>query len=231
MINDILAIIPARSGSKGLKDKNIKNLNGKPLMAYTIEAAKESGVFEEIIVSTDSEEYGSIAKSYGATIPFIRPEELSRDETSSEDVIVNILNYYKSIGKEFKYFMLLQPTSPLRNSKDILNCVSLLEEENANAVVGVCESEYSPLVMTKLDKDKRLDGFLKGIKGVRRQDFHKYYRINGAIYLCSVKYYLEERNFYKENCFAYIMDKYSSVDIDDIYQFKLAELLIKEELN
>ncbi|WP_143315073.1 acylneuraminate cytidylyltransferase family protein [Clostridium sp. HBUAS56017] len=228
MKSKILAIIPARSGSKGLRNKNIKLLNGKPLMAYTIEAAKKSNIFDKIVVSTDSEEYADIAKSYGASIPFIRPQFLSGDEVSTEDVIVNLLSYYESIGEKFQYFMLLQPTSPLRSSKDILKSLELLMEKSADAVISVCQCDYSPLLMTKLDGDTRLDGFLKGIKKVRRQDLELYYRINGAIYLCNVKYYLRYRDFYKQNCFAYKMDKYNSIDIDDIYQFKLAELLLKD---
>jgi len=196
-------------------------------MAYTIEAAKKSGIFDEIVVSTDSEEYANIAESYGAAIPFLRPKFLAEDEVSTEDVIVNLLKYYISIGKEFEYFMLLQPTSPLRNSTDILYSLNLLEKENANAVISVCECDHSPLLTTTLDGDKKLDGFLKDIKGVRRQDLDTYYRINGAIYLCNIEYYLEHRDFYNKNCYAYVMDKDRSIDIDDIYQLKLAEIMMK----
>lgn len=228
MEKKILAIIPARSGSKGLKNKNVKDLNGKPLMAYTIEAAKKSGIFDEIVVSTDSEEYADIAKSYGATTPFLRPKILADNEISTEDVIVNLLNYYIGIEGNFEYFMLLQPTSPLRNSSDILDCLNLLEKENANAVISVCECDHSPLLTMKLDENKKLDGFLKASKSIRRQDFDTYYRINGAIYLSNIEYYLEHRDFYNENCYAYVMNKGRSIDIDDIYQFKLAEIMMKE---
>lgn len=226
MRKNILAIIPARSGSKGLKNKNIKLLNGKPLMAYTIEAAKESNIFDDIVVSTDSEEYAEIAKYYGANIPFLRPDFLSEDSTSTEDVIMHLLNYYISNGKKFEYFMILQPTSPLRSSEDIKTSLNMLKERNANAIVSVCECEHSPVITTKLDNDMRLDGFLKEITGVRRQDFDNYYRINGAIYLCKVDYYLQYKNFYDKDCYAYVMDRKKSIDIDDIYDFKFAEIML-----
>ena len=225
--NKILAIIPARSGSKGLKDKNIRELNGKPLIAYTIEAAKKSGIFDEIVVSTDSEEYANIARKYGAKVPFLRPSDLSKDTTSTTDVIINLLNYYKEIGIEFEGFMLLQPTSPLRDELDIINSLNLFKEKNANSVVSVCECEHSPLLTTNLDNEGKLDGFIKNIKGKRRQDLDIYYRLNGAIYLCKIDYFLTYKDFYKEKSFPYIMDSNKSIDIDDIYQFKLAEIIME----
>ena len=115
-----LAIIPARSGSKGVKDKNIKEINRKPLMAYTIEACKNSGIFDEILVSTDSVRYARIAEGFGASVPFLRPEKLASDQASSNDVILHALDEMMCIGKTFDCFMLLQPTSPLRNEIHII---------------------------------------------------------------------------------------------------------------
>lgn len=226
----ILAIIPARSGSKGLKDKNIKELNGKPLIAYTIEAAKKSGVFEDIVVSTDSDYYAKIAVKYGAQVPYLRPKELSSDISKSSDVILHEIEKYEKYGKIYDYFMLLQPTSPLRDETDIKNSVDLLINTEANSVVSVCECEHSHLLTCKLDISNRLDGLLDKINNLRRQDMESYYRLNGAIYISNVEYYKKYSNFYKEKCTAYIMDKYKSIDIDDIYQFKFAELLLKSNL-
>lgn len=221
-----LAIIPARSGSKGLKDKNIKKLNGKPLIAYAIESAKKSGVFEDIVVSTDSEVYAQIAIKYGAQVKSLRPKELSTDMSKSSDVILYEIDKAQRNGKKYDYFVLLQPTSPLRDEIDIKKSVDLLIEKDANAVVSVCECEHSELLSCKLDKSNRLDGLLDKINNSRRQDMDLYYRLNGAIYISNIEYFKMYKNFYKEKCIAYIMDKYKSIDIDDIYQFKFAEMII-----
>ncbi|MDZ7543894.1 CMP-N-acetlyneuraminic acid synthetase, partial [Clostridium perfringens] len=129
----------ARSGSKGLIDKNIKLLNGKPLIAYTIEAAIESEVCTDIIVSTDSLEYAEIAKKYRAEVPFLRPKELSADNSATEDVIIFTLNKLKDMNKIYDYFLVLQPTSPLRLSSDIRDSIRMLIDEDLNSIVSVCE--------------------------------------------------------------------------------------------
>jgi len=222
-----LALIPARSGSKRLKDKNILLLRGKPLIAYTIESAIKSGVFDKIIVSTDSSKIAEIAGKYGAEVPFIRPKELATDETSAVDVILHALQFLNNRGEKYDYFALLQPTSPLRTAEDILNAVNLLFEKNANSVVSVCEIEHSPLWMNTLPNDLSLEGFIRE-KRKRRQDLPRFYRLNGAIYLASVGYFLREKDWFKEKSYAYIMPRERSVDIDDYVDFKLAEVLIEE---
>lgn len=226
-MSKILAIIPARSGSKGLANKNIRLLNNKPLIAYTIEAAIESDIFDEIIVSTDSQDYADIALKYGATVPFFRPEFLSGDAVSIHDVLADVLEKLKNIGRTFNYLMILQPTSPLRTSDDIKNAMDLLLDKKANAVISLCETEHSPLYAGLIPDDLKIDGFIKKDVSYRRQDLPKYYRLNGAIYLGKVDYYLKYRDFYKENCYAYIMDKTRSVDIDDEYDFMIAEMMMK----
>lgn len=231
MINGkkFLAIIPARSGSKGLKDKNIKDLLGKPVIAYTIEAAIRSKCFDDIVVSTDSERYAEIAKKYGASVPFLRPKELADDQSSSADVIVHTLENMKSLGFTYDYFMLLQPTSPLRDELDIRKAVELLFEKNANAIVSVCEAEHSPLLMNTLDESLNMDNFITPDADKRRQDLKKYYRLNGAIYLCKTEYYLEYNNFYHSKCYAYIMEQTKSVDIDTAIDFELVKVILKNK--
>lgn len=224
----ILAIIPARSGSKGLKDKNIKILNGKPMIAYTIEAAKSSNIFNDILVSTDSQDYAEISIKYGAIVPFLRPNSLSQDETKTKDVIEYTIKELKSRGKEYDYFMILQPTSPLRKDTDIVRALELMIEKNANSVVSVCKSEHSPLYMNTLDKSMSMDNFLSESVKTRRQETPTYYRLNGAIYISKVDYFLRYKNLYKENSYAYVMDKGTSIDVDDEFDFKLAEYLLKE---
>lgn len=228
MINNkkILAIIPARSGSKGLVDKNIKKLNGKPLIAYTIEAAEKSNVFDQIVVTTDSEEYATISRQYGAEVPFLRPSYLSSDNTNSTDVIIHVLAELQKQGKVYDYFMLLQPTSPLRTKNDILNSIKMMIDKNATSIVSVCEVDHNPLWSNTLDQTLRLDDFIRQDDNNRRQELPTYYRLNGAIYLAKTKSFLENKTFYK-NSFAYIMSKQKSLDIDDKLDFELAGLISK----
>lgn len=224
-----LAIIPARSGSKGLPHKNIKLLNDKPMIAYTIEAAIRSGVFDEVIVSTDDIQYAEIAKQYGATVPFLRDKHLAQDQTTTTEVIVDLVEKLKNQGKEYDYIMVLQPTSPLRRENDIIGSVKMLFEKNANTIVSMCECEHPIEWTSKLEDDKRLDGFLTATNR-RRQEEGVSYRLNGAIYLTKIDYYLKYKDFYREDCYAYIMDKYSSIDVDDIYDFKYAEVVMSSNI-
>lgn len=223
-----IAIIPARSGSKGLPDKNIKALCGKPMLAYSVEAAIESGCFDEIHVSTDSQRYADIARQWGASVPFLRSEEASSDTASSYQMIVEVLERYAQQGKEFDTFTLLQPTSPLRTSKDIRNAYALYEEKRAKSVVAICKMEHSPLWSNVLPDDLSLDSFIRP-EAVNhgRQRFREYYRINGAIYISDAKNYVRMETFYGADSYAYVMPKERSVDIDDRMDFLIAETLIK----
>lgn len=224
-----LAIIPARSGSKGLEDKNIKILNGKPLIAYSIEAAIKSGIYSHIMVSTDSKKYGEIAIQYGAEVPFYRSKENASDSSSTWNVIKEVLTKYKEVGIEFDTFTLLQPTSPLRNYKDIQNAYQLFKKKRAVAVISVCEMEHSPLWSNTLPEDNSLLGFLKSESNEQRQKLETYYRINGAIYIANVRAFFEDINLYREGCFAYIMPVERSIDIDTKLDFKIAEIINKQE--
>lgn len=156
-----LAIIPARSGSKGLPDKNIRLLAGKPLMAYSIEAAGDSGLFDQIYVSTDSEEYKKIGEDYGASVPFLRPESLATDTASSWDMVKQALSVFDEMGETYDEIALLQPTSPLRSPEDIRAAHALMEEKAAKAVIGVCPMEHSPLWSNTLPQDGSMAGFIR----------------------------------------------------------------------
>ena len=223
-----IAVIPARSGSKGLKDKNIKLLNGKPLIWYSIQAAISSGCFDEVMVSTDSEKYAEIARECGASVPFLRSDEMSTDKASSWGTVQEVLDNFKDLGKEFDTVMLLQPTSPLRTSEDIKNAFAILEEKNADSVVGVCEMDHSPLWSNVLPENRCLDGFIRPEvkESSGRQSLPTYYRINGAIYLTKVTEALGT-NLYSDSGYAYIMEQTKSIDIDTELDFKMAEFLIQ----
>ena len=217
-----IAIIPARSGSKGLKDKNIKLLAGKPLMAYSIEAAIQSGVFDEIMLSTDSEHYAEIARSYGASVPFLRSERNSADNASSLDTVKEVLSGYELAGKTFDAFCILQPTSPLRTAQDIVNAAKIFDGA-ATAVISVCEADHSPLWCNTLPEDHSLEGFIARTGNMRRQELGKFYRVNGAVYFVRVPAFQEDAYLYREGSFAYVMDKRHSIDIDDEFDFMMAE--------
>ncbi len=224
-----LAIIPARSGSKGVKDKNIRVLNGIPLIGYSIKAAHESGLFDEIMVSTDSEEYAKTAVHLGASVPFLRSEETSSDTASSWDAVREVLINYKKQRTEFDTFALLQPTSPLRNAYDIRSAYKEFARLNAKTLTSVCEAKYSPVNCNTLPDDRSMSGFYKDAnKYLRRQDIDKYYHENGAIYIGNTDYFLNYNDFYGDKCYAYIMSQEHSVDIDTELDFKYVELLIRE---
>lgn len=221
-----LAIIPARSGSKGLPDKNIKLLNGVPLLAYSIKAAQESGMFDKIMVSTDSKKYADIAIQYGASVPFLRSKELSGDSAGSWDVAIEVLKCYQETGHRFDTVCLLQPTSPLRTADDIVGGYALLEAKNADAVTSVCEVEHSPLWCMTLEEDLSLSRFVFREDQRTRQQLPVYYRLNGALYIRKISYNEENINIYCQNEFAFIMPRERSIDIDTKFDLELAEVFI-----
>lgn len=221
-----IAIIPARSGSKGLKNKNILTLNSIPLLAYSIIAAKESKLFDEIVVSTDSKEYADIAINWGASVPFLRSEKNSDDTASSWDVVLEVLNNYSDRGIKFDTVTLLQPTSPLRTSDDIIQAFELYNKKEANAITSVCEVDHSPLWCMTLTGDNSLTEFRKSIQDRPRQSLSTYYRLNGAIYIRKIQYNDDAPELLSDKEFAYIMHRTHSIDIDTIDDFKLAEFYL-----
>lgn len=222
-----LAIIPARSGSKGLANKNIRELQGQPLLAHSIIAAIKSDVFSRIMVSTDSEEYAAISRKYGAEIPFLRSGKNSSDTASTWNLVKEVLTGYASLGESFDSVCILQPTSPLRTYQDIVEGYELFQGKGANAVVGVCEMEHSPLFSNTLQDDCCMDGFVsKELASTPRQQLPAYYRINGALYIVREKYLWEMDSLYDQGCYAYVMSSEKSVDIDTEYDFMLAEYLM-----
>lgn len=221
-----LAIIPARSGSKGLKDKNILPLAGKPLIAYSIEAAKESGQFEEIMVSTDSERYAQTAREWGASVPFLRSEATATDTASSWDAVREVLEGYRRLGRSFDSVCLLQPTSPLRTAEDIRGAYELYRKVARVAVVSVCEADHSPLWCNHLPEDQSLAGFIPRAADAPRQKAGKYYRLNGAVYIVETGALLEDDFLYRKGSYAYIMPREHSVDIDTAEDFRLASFYL-----
>ena len=221
----VIAIIPARSGSKGLKNKNIIDLNGKPMLAYSIEAAKKSEVFDKIVVSTDSKLYKDIAEAYGANV-LMRGEDLSNDTASSYDVIKDVLAKERNAVYAF---VLLQPTSPARSAEQIKEAWEKFvnNQEIIDFLVSVKESEHCRELVHSLDDDGLLKEFSADFKNYRRQA-KKDYSPNGAIFIAKSKEYLEKGHFFGERSLSYIMDKMSSVDVDDEIDYELAKIVLKK---
>lgn len=222
MINNkrVLAVIPARGGSKRLPRKNILPLGGKPLIAWTIEAAKNSQYIDEFIVSTDDDEISRISMEYGSKV-LVRSKELSTDTATSIDVVLHAVN---SMREQYDYVILLQPTSPLRDSKDIDGAIEFLFKKDARAVISVCETDHPPLWSNTLPENGNMDDFIREeVKGKRSQDLPTYYRLNGAIYIVETKYMEKEKTFFlKRKTHAYIMEKEKSIDIDNQVDFEIA---------
>ena len=225
----LLAVIPARGGSKRLPRKNILDLAGKPLIAWTIETALESTYIDKLIVSTDDKSILNIAKKYDACIPYLRPYELATDESLTVDVVIHLLNELEKNGERYDYIILLQPTSPLRRVDDIDKSIELLQNSSSDAVVSVCEAEHSPLWCNTLPDDLSMDNFIdESVKSKRSQDLPGYYRINGAIYIISTERLKEEKSFFlKDNVFAYKMGRENSIDVDEEIDFRMAEVFLK----
>lgn len=225
-----LAIIPARSGSKGLPDKNIINLRGKPLMYYTIKAALESKCFDKVMVSTNSEYYAEIARQCGAMVPFLRTEAVSGDTANSWDVVREVLANYMKLGQEFDYIALLQPTSPLRNTEDIIGIFDMIKNDEIHNAVSIVEVEHPVQWCFRLSKNGSMRELAESpYNYMRRQDLEKHYLENGAVYLVDAKKIMNpEYNFYADNCYGYIMPRERSIDIDTKVDLLVADVYMED---
>lgn len=226
----LIAIIPARCGSKGLPNKNIKNLNGKPLMSWSIETALKCNYIDEVMVSTDSEEYAKIARRFGANVPFIRPDKYASDTASRKDLIQHTIDFYKKKGRQFDYIVFLEPTSPLRVLDDLNKSIEkLLNDKNgAESIVGICKLENThPEFLVELD-----NGFLdfsyskQPSKILRRQDINTLYFYEGSLYISETNAYLE-KEFYHSKTLGYIVPRWKSLEIDEIEDFVMIESIMK----
>lgn len=227
---NVIAIIPARKGSKRLKNKNLLKLNGKPLIQWTIDESKKAKSIDELIVSTDSELVMTISEENGVDVPFLRPDEFSNDSATSIDVIFHALEFFKNKGVTFRHCMLLQPTSPLRSYQDIEEAFRLIDG-NTLSVVSVCEVEHSPIWSNTLPEDMSMKDFIpEEAKNKRSQDLPKHYRLNGAIYVANVDYLYANNGFIGSNTKAFLMPKERSIDIDDELDFLIAQEVQKKML-
>jgi len=232
MINakKILGLIPARGGSKRLPGKNVRPLNGVPLIELTIQVSYRSRYIDKTIVSTDSAEIAKIAESCGAEVPFFRPESLSTDTSTSVDVAIHALDLLQSRGQHFDYLLLLQPTSPLRTEEHIDQAIELLVEKEADAVVGVTDLESTAEWSGPLEEDLQVPWLATREQNHRSCEVREKVKINGAIYLIDSKKLKGERTFFlKEKIYGLMMDKDASLDIDTKLDFDIAEFLMERK--
>jgi CMP-N-acetylneuraminic acid synthetase len=233
MTDDVLAIVPARSGSRGLPDKNIKPLCGKPLLGWSVAQAVASDAVDRVIVSTDSEEYADIAAEFGADVPFIRPAELARDETPIGDVISHHLDWLADHGETYEYVTLIEPTSPLRCDDDIDNAVTKLSDnsDRADSLVSVqeLEEEYHPYMVKTVDGGL-LSPFVDHDEDIyQRQQLPTFYQPEGTVYVSKTATFNSDDAFYQDHTLAYVIDRWQSPEIDDIFDFVTVEAIMNHQ--
>ena len=226
-----LAIIPARGGSKGVPRKNIKDLSGKPLIAWTIESALQVEGIDKLIVSTDDQEIKNVALKWGAEVPFTRPEELAGDKAKAIPVLQHAVTFLEEQGQSFDAVMMLQPTSPMRLAKDIEACLGMMQaDQSCTSVISVTGvGEYHPARMKYLEKGVLVDPpFCESYENQPRQELEPMYIRSGAIYLVRRKVLMEEHSLKGRRSLGYVMPKERSVNIDAPFDFELAEWLMSK---
>jgi N-acylneuraminate cytidylyltransferase/CMP-N,N'-diacetyllegionaminic acid synthase len=223
----MLAIIPARGGSKGLPGKNIKYLGGKPLIAYTIEAALLSKFVDKVIVSTDDQQIADIAEKFGAEVPFLRPTELATDDAKAIDnYIYTVERLNKEYAFDIKEFVVLQPTSPLRTFEDIDEAISIFHQKNADSVISMNQALHPPLWAKKIQDNVITDYFNVTTDTTNRQDLDVAFMPNGAIYVFKFSLLKNKRTYISENSVPHIMPSERSIDIDSQMDFDFADFLL-----
>lgn len=225
----ILAIIPARGGSKGVPKKNIIEIGGKPLIAYSIHCGLDSKYIDKVFVSTDDKEIARVAKSFGGEVPFLRPEELAQDGSKTIDSLVYTVNKLKELGETYDYLVLLQPTVPLRKTIHVDEAIEKLLESNFHDLVSVSEVHDHPILMRKVKDNGELENLLPLPSSVRRQDFPKIYRVDGAIYIMKLDENFNINTSPNDGKLSYIMEKKYSTDIDTYLDIKIVEYYLEEE--
>lgn len=228
----ILAIITARGGSKGLPKKNIKLLQDKPLIAWTLEQAQNCKYVDEVFVSTDCPEIAKVCEDFGVKIPFLRPDELASDAASSMDVVEHVINSLEKDNKFFDYILLLEPTSPLRKKDDIANAIEkLFNNPDADGIISLGEVHMEhPMIVKKVTDEEKIVPYIEEIKKItQRQQADKAYFPYGVVYMVKTKIFKEKKMFYTDNVIPYFIERWQNYEIDDIYDFLCIEAILKEK--
>ena len=226
----ILAIIPARSGSKSLKNKNIKPFCKKPLLHWVIKAANQSKFIHKTIVSTDSLKIKKICQPYNVEVPFLRPKRISQDNSRSVDLIFHVINYFKNKEQVFDYVILLEPTSPLTTAEDIDEALVRLHKNRkyADAIVGISQNiNRHPIYNVKVKPNGTIRPYKKKFFTLRRQNLEKLYFFDGSLYISKIDKLIKSKTFYHNRTLGFITQKWKSIEVDDIADFIIAETIFK----
>lgn len=226
---NVLALIPARGGSKGLPRKNVRPLCGRPLVQWSIDTALACKEIDSVVVSTDDEQIAAVAAAAGAEVPFLRPPALSGDAAISIDVVLHALDFLESNGRVFDIVLLLEPTSPLREASDIRLALQRMVDKGASAIVSVCRAESThPAFMFRATGQGRLESFtFNSPAGVRRQEIEPLFYLEGTLYASTVESLRDRRSFYHDDTLAYEVAKWKALEIDDIEDFQMVEAIAK----
>lgn len=231
---EILAIIPARGGSKGIPKKNIKPLLGKPLIAWTIEQAQKSNYLSRIFVSTEDKEIAAIAKKYGVEIPFLRPDELAQDNSPTSDAVIHSLDTFEKMGDVYDIVIILEPTSPLRKKEDIDKAIETYLENSSESesLVSVGEVHLENPHIMKVIENNHIIPFLENKQKIfQRQQLPAVYFPYGVIYLSTVRAFRKSGTFYQETTLPYKIERWQNYEIDDIFDFYCVESILKQQLH
>jgi len=224
--NKILVVIPARGGSKGITRKNIVNIYGKPLIQYTIDAAKDAKYIDKIVVSTDDEEIASISEQCGVEVPFLRPKHLATDKAKTIEVLIHSVEKLKEIGEFFDYIVLLQPTQPIRTGGIIDEAIEMIIDRDEESLVSISEVSEHPILIRTLDDTGKLHNILKINSTLRRQEFSKYYKVNGSIYINKINNNFTVNTSLNDNSLGFIMEKKYDIDIDEKIDLEFFKVLL-----
>ena len=225
----MLAIIPARGGSKSIPQKNLRILDGKPLIAYPIEAAQRSRQIDRIIVSTDDKEIAAVARDHNADVPFLRSKELAQDKSMAIDAFLYTLDRLEAeCSKHYDAFIALHATAPLTRTEDIEAAIKIFYDKNADSLFSVCELGYPPHWARKIGTKGQLMSYFDDFGHLNRQEFEKAFVPNGALCVFKTSLLKEQYSFYSDLTYPYIMPRERSVDIDDYFDLELAEFLMKK---
>lgn len=227
----VLALIPARGGSKGLPRKNLRSLCGRPLIQWSIDIALACNEIDAVVVSTDDKQIAEVAAAAGAELPFLRPSTLSGDTTSSIEVIIHALDFLENNGRTFDIVLLLEPTSPLREVTDIQLALQRMVDNESAAIVSVCRAGSThPAFIFRTTSHGRLKPFLSSLPtGLRRQEIETMFYLDGTLYASTVKALQEQRSFYHDDTLAYEVSKWKALEIDDMDDFQMVEAIVKNK--
>lgn len=226
----ILAVIPARGGSKGIPDKNIVDVNGRPLIDFTIKEALNSEYTDRVIVSTDSEKIAEISRKCGAEVPFLRPKYLAEDDSRTIDVLIDLTQKLSMIGKNYDYLTLLQPTQPLRKAFHIDEAIKKIVDNNYPSLLSISVVDDHPILIRTINSKGRLVNLLPINSTVRRQEFATFYKVNGAIYINKIDENFNKETSLNDNLYPYFMEKKYDLDIDEPFDLEVLKNLSKLQM-